>query len=319
MKLREWTLQVVLLLASLLVSLGIAEAVLRIKNSSGQNYNIEMWRYSKELKQRSDIEQLGHEHLANSRALLENVEIRTNELGMRGGPIGPLKPGIRRILFLGGSITLGWGVEEKDTVTARLQEMFRSDGQDVEVLNAGIGNYNAVRYVNLFLRRLTQVQPTDIMVHYFLRDAEVLPPGGGNILLRNSELAVTLWEAMHRQFDPTGEANLEAHYRNVYRTDAEGYREMLASLDQLKAYADAHKIRVYFAMQPDVHNLTNYPFLFIHRQMEQVARERGFRYIDLLPIFTGQTPEKIWAMPGDPHPNAFGHELMAKAIYPVLK
>lgn len=319
MKLREWTLQVVLLLASLLVSLGIAEAVLRIKNSSGQNYNIEMWRYSKELKQRSNIEQLGHEHLANSRALLENVEIRTNELGMRGGPIAPLKPGTRRILFLGGSITLGWGVEEKDTVTARLQEMFRSDGQDVEVLNAGIGNYNAVRYVNLFLRRLTQVQPTDIVVHYFLRDAEVLPPGGGNILLRNSELAVTLWEAMHRQFDPTGEANLEAHYRNVYRTDAEGYREMLASLDQLKAYAEARKIRIYFAMQPDVHNLTNYPFLFIHRQMEQVARERGFPYIDLLPIFTGQTPEKIWAMPGDPHPNAFGHELMAKAIYPVLK
>jgi hypothetical protein len=32
----------------------------------------------------------------------------------------------------------------------------------------------------------------------------------------------------------------------------------------------------------------------------------------------GQPPEQLWAMPGDPHPNAFGHELMANAIFPVL-
>jgi lysophospholipase L1-like esterase len=26
----------------------------------------------------------------------------------------------------------------------------------------------------------------------------------------------------------------------------------------------------------------------------------------------------VWAMPGDPHPNALGHELMAKALLPLL-
>jgi len=319
MKFREWSLQAFLLIVSLAVSLVAAEAVLRIKNSSGQNYDIEMWRYAKELKKRSDVQAMSHEHVVNSHAVLQNVEIRTNELGLRGGPVGPLQIGTRRILFLGSSITLGWGVDEKETVTSRLQDMFHKDGQAVEVLNAGIGNYNTVRYVELFLRRLTMLQPTDIVVHYFLRDAEVLPSGGGNIFIRNSQLAVTLWQAIHRQFDRPGESILEAHYRDVYRPDAEGYREMLQSLDRLKAYADSHKIRIYLAMQPDVHNLTNYSFGYIHELMERAAGERGFRYINLLPVFSGQTPSKVWASPGDPHPNSFGHRLMADAIYPALK
>lgn len=319
MKLREWSLQALLLVFSLILSLGVAEVVLQIKNSSGQNYDIEMWRYAKELKRRSDIEAVNHEHVANASARLQNVDIRLNEFGMRGGPIGALKPGARRVLFLGSSITLGWGVEEKDTVTVRLQDMFQRDGQTVEVLNGGVGNYNTVRYVELFLHRLAQVQPTDLVIQYFLRDAEILPSGGGNFLLQHSELAVTLWQVMHRLIDRAGDSSLEAHYRDVYRRDSEGYRDMLASLDRLKAYADTHGVRIYFAMQPDVHNLLNYPFRSIHQQMEQIAKQHGFQYIDLLPIFIGQTPSKIWAMPGDPHPNSFGHKLMADAIYPVLK
>jgi lysophospholipase L1-like esterase len=319
MKTREWLLQGLLFAVSLVVALGLAEAVLRIKNSSGKNYDIEMWRYAKELKQRSDIEVLGHEHVPNSAARLQNVDIRIDEFGLRGGPVPPYQNGTRRVLFLGSSITLGWGVDEKESVTARLQDMFGKNGQAVEVFNAGIGNYNSVRYVERFLRRLTGVRPTDIVVHYFLRDAEVLEPGGGNFLLRHSQLAVTLWEAVHRQFGRSGAATLEAHYQAVYRPDAPGYRAMLAALDRLKAYADTHGIRIYLAMQPDVHNLTSYPFGYIHQRMEQIARERGFRYVDLLPVFSGQTPSSIWAMSGDPHPNAFGHKLMADAIYPALK
>lgn len=43
----------VLLAVVLPVSLGAAELVLRLKNSSMSNYDIEMWRYAKELKVRS--------------------------------------------------------------------------------------------------------------------------------------------------------------------------------------------------------------------------------------------------------------------------
>jgi lysophospholipase L1-like esterase len=308
-----------LIAISVVIGLGAAESLLRLKNESMRNYDIEMWRYAKELKIRSDDTLLDHEHIRNASAVLQSVTIRTNQWGLRGGPTTPPNPGQRRILFLGGSITLGWGVPEEDTVTARLERRFRSDNEDVVVMNAGIGNYNAVRSVELFFERLQPLQPTDIVMHFFLRDAEALEPGGGNWLLRNSELAVTLWTVMHQYLDPQGEASLVEHYRAVYRPRTPGFIATEAALKRLADFARAHSIRIYFAMIPDIHNLENYPFAFAHQTMGRVASEDGYRYLDLLPFFGTLPPQKIWAMPGDPHPNALGHEIMADAIYPLLK
>jgi lysophospholipase L1-like esterase len=293
--------------------------VLRVKNSSMQNYDIEMWRYAKELKTRSDNPLLGHEHIPMSRARLESVDIRINELGLRGGPVALPQPGRRRILFLGSSVTLGWGVPENETVTARLQKMFEADGQAVEVLNAGIGNYNAPRYVERFLTRLAGVKPTDIVVHYFLRDAEVLDAGGGNALLRNSELAVTAWVALSRYFGKGREQSLVDHYRAVYQPQAQGFKDMLGALARLAEYAKRNDIRVYLAMTPDVHDLVDYRFDFVHDRMRAVAGELGFVYVDQLPAMRNLTPTEMWSMPGDPHPNGLGHQRMAEAIYPTLR
>jgi hypothetical protein len=187
-----------------------------------------------------------------------------------------------------------------------------------QVLNGGVGNYNAERYVSRFFKELTPLKPTDIVVHYFLRDAEELPPGGGNILLRHSELAVTLWIAYHRLFDKHGEGTLVEHYRRVYDPYASGFAIMQFKLRKLADYARQNDIRIYLAMVPDVHNLIDYKFGFVHDIMRQIATDDGYAYVDLLPAMLGHPSEQMWAMPGDPHPNALGHELMANAIFPLL-
>jgi lysophospholipase L1-like esterase len=228
-------------------------------------------------------------------------------------------PGQRRILFLGSSVTLGWGVPEKDTLAARIEDRFKAQGDDVVVMNAGIGNYNAERYVERFLTELTSTQPTDIVVHYFVRDAEKLDAGGGNWFLRNSQLAVTLWIAASRMFGESGEKSLVEHYKRVYEPDQPGYKAMVASLKRLEDYAAAKGIRVYLAMTPDVHDLVDYKFGFIHDRMKGIAEQDGFRYVDLLPAMRNLKPEQLWSMPGDPHPNSLGHKLMADALFPALQ
>lgn len=308
----------VLLLLSSAVALGAAEVVLRIKNGSMTNYDIEMWRYAKELKAQSPDPELDFDHVKSRSAVLQNVPIRLNEWGLRGGPVEPMPAGGRRILFLGGSITLGWGVPEEQTVEARLEEALRARGESVQVLNGGVGNYNAERYVGRFFKELSGLDPTDIVVHYFLRDAEALPPGGGNIALRHSELAVTLWIAYHRLVDRSGEQSLVDHYRDAYRPDAPGFLTMQARLKALAEYAASKHLRLYLAMTPDVHNLVDYPLGFVHDTMRRVAEENGYVYVDLLPAMRGRSPEELFAMPGDPHPNALGHQLMAEAILPVV-
>lgn len=306
------------LVASTCIALGVVEVVLRVKNSSMQNYDIEMWRYAKELKKQSDNPVLGHEHVPSRAAVLQTVAIRLNEWGLRGDPVLQPTQSRRRILFLGSSITLGWGVTEEDTLTARLHKMLTDAGEDVEVLNAGIGNYNAVRYVELFLTKLTALNPTDIVVHYFLRDAEQLEAGGGNALLRKSQLAATLWMLGAREFSKTSHVSLEDHYKAVYQPSAPGFLAMQAALKRLAHYGAEHRIRLYLAITPDVRELTNYKLEFVHNLMREVAIKDGYVFVDLLPVLRNLPPAQIWSLPGDPHPNALGHQRMAQALFPVL-
>jgi lysophospholipase L1-like esterase len=305
-------------LLMVLVALCLLEGILRVKNSSMKNYDIEMWKYALYLKKESDNPLLGHEHIPSRTHLLQSVDIRINRWGLRGPDINETSAKKRRILFLGSSITLGWGVPEQFTLTQQLQSMFAQQGASVEVLNAGIGNYNAPRYVERFLTRLTALKPTDIVVHYFLRDAETLDVGGGNVLLRHSQLAVTAWVALHRLINKYHQTSLEDHYQTVYKTDSPGYIEMKQSLAKLASYATTHHIHLYLVMTPDVHNLKHYPFTYVHETIKNLAYQLGYTYVDLLPGLSNLSPEDIWAMPGDPHPNALGHQRMALAIFPTL-
>jgi hypothetical protein len=105
-------------LFTLVIGLGLAEGVLRVKNADQKNYNIEMWRYAKLLKVQSADPELGHEHRPGTHAKLENVDIRINRLGMRGADPDLTDTSKKRILILGSSNTLGWGVREEETMAA---------------------------------------------------------------------------------------------------------------------------------------------------------------------------------------------------------
>ena len=311
-------LSVLVFIVSIAIALVAVEILLRLKNSSMKNYDIEMWRYAKLLKVKSDDPMLGHEHVKDGSAILQSVTIRTNEYGLRGGPLKS-QPVARRIIFLGGSITLGWGVAEEETLTAQLEAMLQGEGESVEVLNAGVGNYNAERYVERYMRQLKDIKVTDIVVQYFLRDAEALDPGGGNILLRNSELAVTAWIVANRLMNREGENALTEHYKRVYEPDQPGFLAMRRALKRLSDHCKSATLRCYLAMTPDFHNLKDYPFGYVHERMKATAKELAYVFVDLLPGLGKLPPSQLWAMPGDPHPNALGHRLMAETLLPVLR
>ena len=248
---------------STLISLLLAEGVLRLKNLDQKNYDIEMWRYAKELKTPSNDEILGHEHIPEKSATLQSVNIRINSHGARGPEYQAIENYRRRILFLGSSITLGWGVSEQNTLTNIIQTRF-ADHENTLVINGGIGNYNSVRYVRRFLTRMQKLNPTDIVVQYFVNDAESLKVGGGNIILRHSQLAVTLFSVINRYLNPVGLESLVDHYQRVYDKSSAGFIEMKAALRQLDDYADRNQIKMYLVMTPDIHNLHTYKLQFIH-------------------------------------------------------
>ncbi len=311
--------QLALAACSIALSMVLAEIGLRVKNSVDPNYDVEMWRYSRQLKQRSSNPVLGHEHVAGATAYLQGTDIRLNNWGLRGPAVGPRRPDVRRILVLGSSITLGWGVPEAQTLTQLLEQHFRSDGAEVEVLNAGIGNYNAARYVALFHSRLQALDPTDVVVHYFINDAEQLSGGNQNLLLRHSQLAVALWSFRNAVSQARLGSPLLTHYRDLYRSGSPGREAMQQALAALAETARTRGIRLYLLMTPEPHYLQHYPFQDIHDSMEHTARSLGYTFVDALPALRELTPEQLWVTADDPHPNARGHRLMADTLYPYLQ
>src|SRR4029078_10801182 len=118
-----------------------------------------------------------------------------------------------------------------------LEQKLRAAGQSVEVLNGGIGNYNAERYVERFLSRLAPLQPSDLLILAFVRDGEELAPGGGNILLRHSQLAATAWIALNRLVTGSGENALIEHYKAIYRPGSSALALMQSEFAKLAGYA----------------------------------------------------------------------------------
>lgn len=303
----------IFILSSVIMFIAI-EGLYRLKNSDMKNYNIEMWRYSNELKKLSENKTLGHEHLTSKEAILQGVNIRLNNFGLRGDDINQASTK-RRILLLGSSITLGWGIDENETMSHLLDDC---TGPDIEVLNAGIGNYNTVRYTELFLKKLHVLQPTDIIINYALNDSEILHDTPGNWFLKNSEIAVSLWNLYNRVY--YANFSLENYYETLYDKNFEGYQRMLESLDKLQIYAEKNRINVFLAITPDMHLLENYTIGYIHDLMQKVSKERGFIYIDLLEAFHNiEDSRQYWVMPTDPHPNVSAHRLMANELCKHIK
>ena len=315
-KLLDGILSSFLFLLSTSVGLGTAEILLRAKNSRMDNYDIEIWKYAKDLKIKSDNPVLDYEHLKNKKGTYQKINFQINERGLRGDKLRSKSK--RRILFLGGSITLGWGVKEEDVVTNRLEKMFLDVGQDVEVLNGGMLNYNTNRYVTRFFEKLIDLRPTDIVINYFLRDAEDLKPTKPNYLLRNSQLAVTVWTAINRTINSKMQNSMDEYYSSMYKKNNIGFQVMEQNLKKLAEYAKSNNIRIYIVMIPDINNLIDYKFDYIHEMIGEIAQENNYNFIDSLPQFRGISFESLYAMPGDPHPNSRGHKIIAETAFPIL-
>jgi len=164
------------------------------------------------------------------------------------------------------------------------------------------------------------VAPDVVVMHYFVNDAEWLPPSQDNVVMRNSQLAVSLYYVLGGLFKGAADtSSLEAHYRDVYTPGARGHAAMEAALDKLARMAAEDGFRVVLAMIPDIHKLKDYPFAFVHADMRRQAAKRGWAYVDFLGDLEGFDGPELWTIPGDPHPNAKVHGIMADALAPVVR
>ncbi|MBC8501284.1 MAG: SGNH/GDSL hydrolase family protein [DPANN group archaeon] len=310
--------KVSLFIITTLVVIFLLEILLRSTYSLYSNYNTEMWRYSSELKQKSSYPGLGHEHVPNKTSFLYGVEIKTNSLGLRANKEYKIpKPrGIKRILILGDSITMGWGVEYNNTYPKVLETLLnKNTNQTYEVINTGVGNYNAINELAT-LKKLLKLEPDMVILGFYINDIEEIYYCSEIVcwLERNSYLYAFVYDKIIK-LKYRGETNYKNYYLNLYK-DEKLRNNLKRTLNQMIQIANNNSIYFIFVNIPEFHEFKNYPFEEVDQFIErEIINNSTITYINLLPKFKNETLENIWVSYEDPHPNAKGHRIIANSIF----
>lgn len=109
-----------------------------------------------------------HDHLLSH----QDVVIETDSLGLRHTELAPPRPGERRLLVVGDSITFGDFVAFDDTITAQLQRALATAGDDLTVINAGLPGASTADELAHYLELRDAVQPDTVLVMMYLNDAQ---------------------------------------------------------------------------------------------------------------------------------------------------
>jgi lysophospholipase L1-like esterase len=305
----------VLFYAIFIVGLGgLGEVLVRVYLAFDTVYDVEMTRYSNDLKVSSDADVVfEHRPLASSR--LMNVGVRINSDGLRDQEYPIESTRAHRMIFLGDSLTLGWGVEREDTFEYLLEERLNAQGHgQVEILNFGIGNYNTAQEVALFVKKGLKYRPDKVVMFYFINDAEPTPQASGREFLGYSRLITFYWSRINILLSKySGGSTFLGQYGDLYREGQPGWEATKASFRALRDVCGRHGVDVQVVLLPELHNLKDPPFRRQYAMVEAVLRDEAIPVLDLTPSFStvDDDPTSLWVALDDAHPNGKAHKLIA--------
>lgn len=316
---KQFLINTGIVLAALLFSLLLGEALLRGQCCLSLNYDFEMWRYAAELKEPLPHGALPFHHKANRIGNYYGVEVRTNSFGLRDDDYSvPKQPGRKRIVFLGDSFTFGWGVPQADTYAKQLEKMMRQAGKTDEVINMGVGNYNSAMEVELFKLKGLKLEPDMVVLMYYINDVEPTPRinGASYHVLKHFYLPAYV----NTKVKQLGMRNshkdwLTWYYRSIYAPESEGMKKSGEALRELVRICKERKIKLLLVNIPDLRRLENYPFDFATAHIRGFASEQQLPFLDLLPVFSPYEGKSLWVSPEDSHMNAKANTLAAEALF----
>jgi lysophospholipase L1-like esterase len=305
---------------SLLFGLGAAELALRTASKHALLVlDVEMWRYARLVKAPSARPGLIEEHRPDAAATLMGVAVRTDEHGFRrpGAALeAARRPGERRVVALGDSLTFGWGVAESDTWPARLETLLRErcPGSPATVWNAGVGNSNTAMQRARYELVAAPLDPEWLILGYFVNDAEPDPEPAEHPLLWRSSLATLLTTRVAQGRD--GELrDYREFYGELYAEDRAGWRRTRRALADLGRRLAADGVAATLLLLPEMHQPRGHgPFADVYSRVAEIGRAAGFEVIDTAPHFPPGSGAGYWVSPTDAHPDAAAQEIFARAL-----
>ncbi|MBI4403383.1 MAG: SGNH/GDSL hydrolase family protein [Deltaproteobacteria bacterium] len=304
----------------MVIFLAAGEIAVRFYVSQNTFYDIEMARYATLIKMDSSNPQISHIHRPYSKARLMNVSVEINSDGFRDREHSLNTNGDYRIIFLGDSLTFGWGVELTQIFKERLEKELKKS-YPTDVINFGIGNYNTEQQVSLFLEKGLKYRPDKVVVFYFINDAEPTPHKSSLSFLDHSRVITFYWSRIGALLSNLSQSNsFQNYYSQLYEENQSGWRRTREAFIRMKKTCDERQIHLQVVLLPELHNLQRYPFRKEHATVLSFLSHLDIEALDLAPFFADQSmPVSLWVARDDAHPNARAHELIARYSLEFIK
>ena len=256
-------------------------------------------------------------------------EVKLNSHGFRDVEWDPTQWSNKvRILALGDSYTYGDGIRNvEDRFTNLLGARL---GKKAQVFNYGLCGTELVDHKHMWKGAAT-IKPLVVILQYSFNDIdgyaygacetpypwslpEFLKPYNSRIyLISMLNNALTGFRERHG-LAVSYEAYIRCHYENE-----QAYAGFLADYKAFVQTVQQDVRLVMIAPWPFYTRTTPYPFTQVHKDLEQIARETGAIYVDLLGAYEGMDPLTLMVNRSDPHPNEKAHRIAAETLYKALK
>ena len=300
------------------VCLGAVELIVRMADPLGISHYAESRRYH--LDKVADPE-LYYTHRANYSDSYQGVDCRFNELGFRDDPIEPRLPNEYRVLFVGDSITFGWGTPQRETFAARTAPLLSARmGRPVRAINGGCGSYNSVQECAFVGRYLTALAPDLVVLMYTSNDWVPTGPAPFDPWGRVSFAGKS----------PPESLTLLAYYSWSYRLVRHVYRYARAQQSSARATVDGPDWNTSFEHVAEAARQcrnAGVPFVValwrmrtsprsdaIALRLKRVAEDERSGFVDLGIAFKDKDPKQYANSIVDSHPNSEGHAVAARYL-----
>lgn len=312
----------------LFTGVAILEIILRITDPVGVEYFSEVVRYFDKLE---DRENYSYIHPAGMNEIFQGVTVKTNSQGLRGPEFTISKPeGKRRLLILGDSVVLGWGVEYENTFPSILQDHFDSLGTDIEVIPAGVSSWNT-RTEYEFLKNVASEYDPDMLILVIVGN-DTDPKDNSNIEIGKEELLSQVYKPNTDQdifrkawFSLVDISYLFKHMQFVIKVftekehesgiDPEGpvWKDAELVLRRITDYCDSEKIEFIPFLYSDEESSLSHPVFKLYREYFIKNNIKFHTLPDQL--FEGYRLKNSIA---DNHPNTDGHIIISEQIINAL-
>ena len=267
----------------------------------------------KELKIPLNNKDLPFIHQPNKSINLYGANIKTDNNGFR---LNSKNRNFKdKILLLGDSFTLGWGVNSDSIISNLIQEWYFENGIKVQTLNAGCGNYNTIMEVELFKNKYKELKPKVVILNYYINDMEKTPNKISNVkyfFLSNFYLYGYLFDKyvkIKAKYDIGFRNN---YYKRIYEKHSHLNRKALSELSYI---CKENNIKLLITNIPDLISLKNYPYQFASDYIKNNAIELNVEFLDLYNSVKDINPELLWVSKEDPHANGYANYIFSVEIF----